>query len=37
MPVSVSLRSLLGLADRPAALKDSALIMIDCQDTYRRV
>ncbi|MFF4906461.1 cysteine hydrolase family protein [Streptomyces sp. NPDC001260] len=36
MPVSVSLRSLLGLADRPAALKDSVLIMIDCQDTYRR-
>ncbi|WP_427164411.1 cysteine hydrolase family protein [Streptomyces sp. C1-1] len=36
MPVSVPLRSLLGLADRPAAFKDSVLIMIDCQNTYRR-
>ncbi|MEV0738280.1 cysteine hydrolase family protein [Streptomyces sp. NPDC050549] len=36
MPASATLRSLLGLADRPAALKDSVLIMIDCQNTYRR-
>lgn len=27
---------LLGLGDEPAALPDSALIMIDCQNTYRR-
>ena len=25
-----------GLGDAPAALQDSALIMIDCQNTYRR-
>jgi len=32
----VTLRGLLGLGDEPAALRDSALIMIDCQNTYRR-
>jgi nicotinamidase-related amidase len=26
----------MGLGDGPAALRDSALIMIDCQNTYRR-
>jgi hypothetical protein len=26
----------MGLGDGPAALQDSALIMIDCQNTYRR-
>ena len=32
----VTLRGLLGLGDEPAPLRDSALIMIDCQNTYRR-
>jgi hypothetical protein len=32
----MTLRGLLGLGDGPAALQDSALIMIDCQNTYRR-
>jgi nicotinamidase-related amidase len=32
---SVTLRDLLGLSDRPAALKDSVLVMVDCQNTYR--
>ncbi|MER5434104.1 cysteine hydrolase family protein [Streptomyces sp. NPDC002588] len=36
MPASATLRSLLGLGDRPAALKESVLIMIDCQNTYRQ-
>jgi nicotinamidase-related amidase len=36
MPPSVTLRGLLGLSDRPAALKDSVLVMIDCQNTYRQ-
>jgi nicotinamidase-related amidase len=36
MSSSVTLRGLLGLGDEPAALRDSALIMIDCQNTYRR-
>ena len=31
----VTLRGLLGLGDEPAVLPDSALIMIDCQNTYR--
>jgi nicotinamidase-related amidase len=35
MSPSVTLRALLGLADQPAPLRDSVLIMIDCQDTYR--
>lgn len=33
---SVTLRELMGLGLAPAALKDSALIMIDCQNTYRQ-
>lgn len=33
---SETLRDLTGLGQQPAALKDSALIMIDCQNTYRR-
>jgi nicotinamidase-related amidase len=36
MSSNVTLRGLLGLGDGPAALQDSALIMIDCQNTYRR-
>jgi len=36
MSTHVTLRGLLGLGDAPAALRDSALIMIDCQNTYRR-
>ena len=36
MTSDVTLRGLLGLGDEPAALRDSALIMIDCQNTYRR-
>src|ERR1700755_1737731 len=36
MSSNVTLRGLLGLGDGPAALPDSALIMIDCQNTYRR-
>jgi len=35
MSPSVTLRALLGLADEPAPLRESALIMIDCQETYR--
>lgn len=33
---SVTLRELVGLSLAPSALKDSALIMIDCQNTYRK-
>jgi nicotinamidase-related amidase len=36
MSSHVTLRGLLGLGDEPAELPDSALIMIDCQNTYRR-
>ncbi|MCI3278294.1 cysteine hydrolase family protein [Streptomyces cylindrosporus] len=36
MSPSVTLRGLLGLSDRPAALRDSVLLMIDCQNTYRQ-
>lgn len=32
---SETLRDLNGIGQQPAALKDSALIMIDCQNTYR--
>jgi nicotinamidase-related amidase len=35
MAPSVTLRTLLGLPGQPASLKDSVLIMIDCQNTYR--
>ena len=31
-----TLRGLMGLGDAPAPLADSALVMIDCQNTYRR-
>ncbi len=31
-----TLRGLMGLGDIPAPLADSALVMIDCQNTYRR-
>ncbi|MFD2191897.1 cysteine hydrolase family protein [Pistricoccus aurantiacus] len=30
-----TLRDLLGLGHQPASLKDSALLLIDCQNTYR--
>ncbi len=33
---SVTLRELVGLGLAPSALKDAALIMIDCQNTYRQ-
>src|ERR1700750_2517509 len=36
MSSHVTLRGLMGLGDEPAVLPDSALIMIDCQNTYRR-
>jgi nicotinamidase-related amidase len=36
MAASETLRGLLGLGDQPPALRDSVLIMIDCQNTYRR-
>lgn len=36
MTVNTTLRHLVGLDDRPAAMADSALIMIDCQNTYTR-
>jgi nicotinamidase-related amidase len=35
MTPSITLRTLTGLPDLPASLRDSALIMIDCQNTYR--
>ena len=31
----VTLRGLMGLADEPAPLSRSALVMVDCQNTYR--
>lgn len=34
--MTTTLRDLVGLGHQPARLKDSALIMIDCQNTYRR-
>ena len=36
MTVNTTLRHLVGLTDRPAAMADSTLIMIDCQNTYTR-
>ena len=36
MSSNVTLRGLLGLGDAPAGLPESALVMIDCQNTYRR-
>jgi nicotinamidase-related amidase len=34
MTQNATLRQLVGLADQPAAMADSTLIMIDCQNTY---
>ena len=34
MTNNVTLRQIAGLADQPAALADSTLILIDCQNTY---
>ena len=31
-----TLRELMGLSDQPTALRETTLIMIDCQNTYRR-
>jgi nicotinamidase-related amidase len=36
MTENATLRQLVGLGDQPAALADSTLIMIDCQNTYTR-
>ncbi len=36
MATNPTLRQLVGLPDTPAALTDSTLIMIDCQNTYTR-
>lgn len=36
MPASPTLRELSGLPQTPASLSDAALIMVDCQNTYRR-
>src|SRR6201995_610229 len=36
MSSHVTLRGLMGLGDGPAPLQDSALMMIDCQNPYRR-
>lgn len=33
---STTLREIVGIGQQPATLKDSALIMIDCQNTYRK-
>lgn len=35
MTASKTLREIVGLGQRPALLKDSTLVMIDCQNTYR--
>ncbi len=32
----VSLRAVVGLSDKPAHIENSALVMIDCQNTYTR-
>jgi nicotinamidase-related amidase len=34
MSDSATLRQLTGMADQPASLRDSTLVMIDCQNTY---
>lgn len=34
--MSNTLRDIVGLGHQPSALRDSALIMIDCQNTYRQ-
>src|SRR5208337_3326462 len=35
MSDSITLRKLLGLSGAPARLSESALILVDCQNTYR--
>lgn len=35
MAPSITLRRLMGLPDQPGPLRESSLIMIDCQNTYR--
>ena len=35
MPKPTTLRNIVGLPDTPPALADSALVLIDCQNTYR--
>ena len=35
MPKPTTLRNIVGLPDAPPPLADSALILIDCQNTYR--
>ncbi len=34
--MTTTLRDIVGLGHQPSALRDSALIMIDCQNTYRQ-
>lgn len=34
--MTTTLRDLVGLGHQPTSLKDAALVMIDCQNTYRR-
>src|SRR5674476_1359547 len=36
MTENATLRQLVGLPDQPAAMADSTLIMIDCQNTYTK-
>jgi nicotinamidase-related amidase len=36
MPQPTTLREVAGLGQQPAALRESALVMIDCQNTYRQ-
>jgi nicotinamidase-related amidase len=36
MPKNTTLRELMGLGSEPAALRGAALVMIDCQNTYRQ-
>jgi hypothetical protein len=36
MPKPTTLRNLVGLPDAPPPLADSALVLIDCQNTYRQ-
>ena len=36
MSQPTTLREVAGLGQQPTALRDAALIVIDCQNTYRR-
>ena len=36
MTANTTLRQLAGMADQPAAMAESTLILIDCQNTYTR-